>query len=98
METKTPAGLVSLESVPALIERIDLRFKSGNAIQADRAHVRTEEWGRIRALLSAPAIVVSDAMVDRAHTAYMASTQRPIWEALKLVIEAALRPTGEDRG
>jgi len=35
-----------------LIAMIDLRYQSGNSIQADRAFVRTEEWKRIRDALA----------------------------------------------
>lgn len=34
-----------------LIEQIDLRFRSGNSIPIERAHVTAEEWTEIRAFI-----------------------------------------------
>jgi len=34
-----------------VVELMDLRFKSGNSIPADRAHIKVEEWEILREAL-----------------------------------------------
>lgn len=36
-----------------LLEKIGLRFTSGNSMPVDRAHITADEWGQIQALLRA---------------------------------------------
>ena len=39
-----------------LIERIDLRFRSGNSIPVERAHITADEWSALKRMADAAAV------------------------------------------